>query len=104
MRLSRQILNDAKRVMAETDEMADRRRKGLRSLSDGLSAMSARMRQMLKQTKARIFQGLTKLPGKIVKVSLSHTWKSFARARRATDGVRQAGAVAGSRKSDHHAL
>ena len=66
LRLSRQILNDTKRVMAEMEEMPARRKEGLRSLSDGLATMSARMRQVLKQTKARIFEGLTQLPGKIV--------------------------------------
>src|SRR5271170_7762449 len=65
LRLSRQILNDTKRVMAEMEHMPARRKKELRGLSDGLSAVSARMRQVLKQTKARIFEGLTQLPGKI---------------------------------------
>jgi IS5 family transposase len=73
LRLSRQILNDTKRVMAEMDQMPARRKKGLRGLSDGLSAVSARMRQVLKQTKARIFQGLTQLPGKIVSIFEAHT-------------------------------
>jgi IS5 family transposase len=73
LRLSRQILNDTKRVMAEMEQMPARRKKGLRSLSDGLAAMSARMRQVLKQTKARIFEGLTQLPGKIVSVFEPHT-------------------------------
>jgi IS5 family transposase len=73
LRLSRQILNDTKRVMAEIDQMPARQRKGLRGLSDGLSAVSARMRQVLKQTKARIFEGLTQLPGKIVSIFEAHT-------------------------------
>jgi transposase, IS5 family len=73
LRLSRQILNDTKRVMAEMDLMPARRKKGLRGLSDGLSAVSARMRQVLKQTKARIFEGLTQLPGKIVSIFEAHT-------------------------------
>ena len=73
LRLSRQILNDTKRVMVEMDQMPARRKKGLRSLSDGLSAVSARMRQVLKQTKARIFEGLTQLPGKIVSIFEAHT-------------------------------
>lgn len=73
LRLSRQILNDTKRVMAEMEEMPARRKEGLRSLSDGLAAMSTRMRQVLKQTKARIFEGLTQLPGKIVSVFEPHT-------------------------------
>src|SRR6202050_2764051 len=51
LRLSRQILNDTKRVMAEMDHLPSRRKKGLRGLSDGLWAVSARMRQVLKQTR-----------------------------------------------------
>jgi IS5 family transposase len=73
LRLSRQILNDTKRMMAEMEQMPGRGNKGLRILSHGLSAMSARMRQVLKQTKARIFEGLTQLPGKIVSVFEPHT-------------------------------
>ncbi len=73
LRLSRQILNDTKRVMAEIEQMPARRKKGLRGLSDGLSAVSTRMRQVLKQTKARIFEGLTQLPGKIVSIFEAHT-------------------------------
>ena len=73
LRLSRQILNDTKRVMAEMDQMPARRKKGLRGLSDGLSAVSARMRQVLKQTKARVFEGMTQLPGKIVSIFEPHT-------------------------------
>jgi transposase, IS5 family len=72
LRLSRQILNDTKRVLTEVEQMPTRRRTGLRSLSDGLSTMAVRM-QVLKQTKARIFQGLTQLPGKIVSVFEPHT-------------------------------
>jgi len=73
LRLSRQILNDTQRVMVEMDQMPARRKKGLRSLSDGLSAVSARMRQVLEQTKARIFQGLTQFPGKMVSIFEPHT-------------------------------
>jgi transposase, IS5 family len=73
LRLSRQILNDTKRVMAEMEQMPARRKRGLRGLSDGLSAVSTRMRQVLKQTKARIFEGLTQLPGKIVSIFEAHT-------------------------------
>jgi IS5 family transposase len=73
LRLSRQILNDTQRVMAEIEQMPARRKKGLRGLNDGLAAVSARMRQVLKQTKARIFEGLTQLPGKIVSIFEAHT-------------------------------
>jgi IS5 family transposase len=73
LRMSRQILNDAQRVTVEIEGMPARRKKGLRVLGDSLSAMTERVRQVVKQTKARIFDGLTQLPGKIVSVFEPHT-------------------------------
>lgn len=73
LRLSRQILNDTKRVMAEVEQMPARRKQGLRGLNDVLSTMSTRVRQVVKQTKARIFQGITQLPGKLVSVFEPHS-------------------------------
>lgn len=73
LRMSRQILNDAKRVMVELEGMSARRKKGLRTLGETLSTMAVRVRQIVKQTKARIFEGLTQLPGKIVSVFEPHT-------------------------------
>jgi IS5 family transposase len=73
LRLSRQILNDTRRVMDEVEQMPARWKQGLRGLSDVLSTMSTRMRQVVKQTKARIFQGLTQLPGKLVSVFEPHS-------------------------------
>ena len=73
LRLSRQILNDAKRVTADMESMSARRKKGLRALGESLSTMSERVRQVVKQTKARVFEGLTQLPGKIVSLFEPHT-------------------------------
>lgn len=72
LRLSRQILNDSKRVIEEVDRMP-RPNKGLRALSDKLSVVATRVRQVVKQAKARIFDGLTQLPGKIVSLFEPHT-------------------------------
>lgn len=72
LRLSRQILNDAKRVMKEVEEMP-RRKKGLRALGESLSVVATRVRQVVKQAKARIFGGLTQLPGKIVSLFEPHS-------------------------------
>jgi IS5 family transposase len=72
LRLSRQILNDAKRVIGEVEQMP-RRKKGLRNLSEGLATMAGRLRQVVKQTKTRVFDGLTQLPGKIVSLFEPHT-------------------------------
>lgn len=71
--MSRQILNDAKRVMVEMEGMSARRKKRLRALGESLSTMAVRVRQVVKQSKARIFAGLTQLPGKLVSVFEPHT-------------------------------
>jgi IS5 family transposase len=73
LRYSRQVLNDTKRVITEVDEMPASRRKGLRSLHEQLRVMADRVRQVVKQTKARIFDGVTQLPGKIVSLFEPHT-------------------------------
>jgi IS5 family transposase len=73
LRISRQILNDATRVRVEMEGMSARRKKGLRALGESLSTMAEHVRQIVKQTKARIFDGLTQLPGKIVSVFEPHT-------------------------------
>ena len=70
LRMTRQILNDTSRVMKETERA---RRPGLRRLHEQLETMAERVKQVVKQTKARVFQGITKLPGKIVSVFEPHT-------------------------------
>jgi IS5 family transposase len=73
LRYSRQVLNDTKRVITEVDEMPANSGKGLRSLREQLRVMAGRVRQVVKQTKARIFNGVTQLPGKIVSLFEPHT-------------------------------
>jgi IS5 family transposase len=73
LRLTRQILNDAKRVTDEVDQMPVSRQKGLLGLTRVLSEMTGKVRQVLKQAKVRIFEGITQLPGKIVSVFEPHT-------------------------------
>jgi IS5 family transposase len=70
LRLTRQILNDTKRVLKETEA---RRRPRLRSLREGLTTMADRVRQVVKQAKARLFDGITQLPGKIVSLFEPHS-------------------------------
>ena len=67
------FLNDTRRVMAEVEEMPASRKTGLRGPCEALSAVSGRVRQVVKQTKARIFEGLTQLPGKIVSLFEPHS-------------------------------
>lgn len=73
LRMTRQILNDAKRVTEEIEGMPSQGRKGLRTLGSSLSTMAEHVRQVVRQTKARIFDGLTQLPGKIVSVFEPHS-------------------------------
>jgi len=70
LRLTRQILNDTKRVIGEIEE---RRKPGLKVLREELTVMSDRVRQVVKQAKARIFDGVTQLPGKIVSLFEPHS-------------------------------
>jgi IS5 family transposase len=72
LRLTRQILNDAGRVMAEVEQMGRGKRK-LQPLTTALTEMGRRVRQVIRQTKARVFNGLTQLPDKIVSLFQPHT-------------------------------
>jgi len=73
LRLSRQILNDTQRVMAEVEDLSRSKKKSLHSLTTALAEMAGRVRQVIRQTKGRVFHGLTQLPGKIVSVFEPHT-------------------------------
>lgn len=50
-----------------------RRRSGVKALTETLETMAGRVRQVVKQTKARIFEGITRFPGKIVSLFEPHT-------------------------------
>ena len=58
-----QILHDTECVI---EAIQSRRQPGLRALREGLTTMADRVRQVVKQAQARIFDGITQLPGKIV--------------------------------------
>jgi IS5 family transposase len=73
LRFSRQVLNDTKRVLAEVDEMSRKKRKGLGGLCEHLSEMAGRVRQVVRQAKVRVFEGITDLPGKIVSLFEPHS-------------------------------
>jgi len=59
--------------MAEVKQMPRRRRTPVEGLAQWLETMVGRMRQVVKQTRIRIFAGDTKSPGKIVSVFEPHT-------------------------------
>ena len=71
--LTRKVVNQAQRVLAEVKQSRRRRRAPLEGLTQSLETMVGRVRQVVKQTKIRIFAGDTKMPGKIVSVFEAHT-------------------------------
>jgi len=73
LRYSRQILNDTNRVLGEVEEMSAKKKKGLRGLCEHVMEMADRVGQVVKQAKARVFDGITDLPGKIVSLFEPHS-------------------------------
>jgi transposase, IS5 family len=73
LRYTRQILNDARRVVAEVERMPARKKKGLRRLSEHLTEMTSPVKQVVKQATARVFEGITQMPGKIVSLFEPHS-------------------------------
>ena len=71
--LTRKVINQAQRVLAEVKQSPRRRRTPVEGLTQSLETMVGRVRQVVKQTKIRIFAGDTKSPGKIVSVFEPHT-------------------------------
>lgn len=73
LRLTRQILNDAHRMAEEVAALPPRRRKPVRGLSQRLATMAEQVRQVVRQTKARVFAGVTQFPGKLVSLFQPHS-------------------------------
>jgi transposase, IS5 family len=73
LQVTRQILADTRRVMKEVDGLSRRRRNPMRGLCEHLQTMADRVRSVVRQTKARIFGGLTKSTEKIVSLFEPHT-------------------------------
>ncbi len=70
---TRKILHQAKTVIADVQQLPPRRRTGLRSVTEKLETMGGRVGQVVEQTKARILEGITHFPGKIVSLFEPHT-------------------------------
>lgn len=101
--LTRQILNDSPRVFQEVEALPPRRRREVSGLSERLEAMADQVRRVVRQTKARVFAGLTQSPDKLVSLfepHRNHTQGEGGQAQR----VWQAGRVAGSGEPDHYPL
>jgi len=73
LRLTRQVLNDTGRVLEEVEELPRRRRNRVKGLCDKLRAIAEPVRGVVKQTRARLFQGVTQFPGKILSLFEPHT-------------------------------
>ena len=73
VRLTRQILGDARRVLQEVEDLPARKRKPIQGWRQQLTTMVERVSQVVRQTKARIFKGQTKLENKIVSLFEPHT-------------------------------
>jgi IS5 family transposase len=65
LRLTRQILNDSRRVWQEVEALPARRRRSVSGLVEGLETMANHVRRVVRQTKARVFAGLTQFPDKL---------------------------------------
>jgi IS5 family transposase len=73
LRLTRKILNQAGRVIEEVEALPRRRRAAVEPLRERLEEMAGHVRQVVRQTKARIFQGVADFGEKIVSVFEPHT-------------------------------
>ena len=71
--LTRTVMNQARRVLQEVDQRPRRQRRPLQGLRASLQTMLERVGQVVKQTKIRIFGGVTKSQGKIVSLFEAHT-------------------------------
>src|SRR5215470_7759621 len=66
LRLTRPILHDTKRVLNEVEGMGRSRRAQVQDVQQQLQTMAERLRKVVKQTKGRIFGGITQLPDKVL--------------------------------------
>ena len=73
LHVTRQILGAARKVLEEVEDLPPRRRTPVRGLCEHLQTMADRVRSVVRQTKARMFGGLTKWPDKIVSLFEPHT-------------------------------
>src|SRR5229473_6538948 len=71
--LTRKIVHQAEGVLEETEHLPRRRQAQLKRLREILETMAGRVRQVVRQTRARVFQGMTKYPHKIVSLFEPHT-------------------------------
>jgi transposase, IS5 family len=73
LRSSRQIINQASRVEKEVGTLSRNKQSKVRGLMKELAVMKDRTKQVIRQTKARIFDGDTKHPDKVLSMFETHT-------------------------------
>ena len=73
LRLTRQVKNQAVRMSQEVQGLAEESREPLVPLVTKLASMVEHARRVIRQTKARIFEGNTKVENKLVSVFEPHT-------------------------------
>ena len=73
LRLTRQILNDSRRVLREVEVLPAHRRHRVQELGERLQSMAEQVRRVVRQTKVRIFHGVTQFPDKLVSLFEPHT-------------------------------
>jgi IS5 family transposase len=71
--LTRETVNQAQRILEEVKKVPRPRRVPLQSLMETLATMTERVQQVMKQTKLRIFAGMTQSQEKIVSMFEPHT-------------------------------
>ena len=73
LRLTRQILNDSGKVLREIATLPSAPWRRVGACGERLQAMREQVQRVVRQTKARIFQGVTQFPDKLVSLFEPHT-------------------------------
>ena len=73
LRVTRQVVNQARRVVKEVAALPRKTQNTVQGLMDQLEVFKQRTQQVIRQTKARIFDGDTKHPDKLVSLFQAHT-------------------------------
>jgi IS5 family transposase len=71
--LVRKVVRQAGRVTKEIGGLSRRRQRQVKTVVEQIGTMSDRVRQVIRQAKARVFGGDTKVPDKLVSVFEPHT-------------------------------
>src|SRR6201997_5560102 len=103
LRLTRQILTDSKRVLGEAEAMSARRRRAVQGLREELEMMANRVRRVVRQTRARVLEGITQFPDKLLSL-FETTRKSSAKGRRRNRTNLAMWLTSRSGEPDHHSL